>query len=79
KIIAMQYPVRSVKPLQNILKDFNNIIFVSNEKNFKERLKTTNCKMIFKDLFAGDFGHCTDLGNQMIADNLADTLVKLIN
>ncbi|MDD5021955.1 MAG: hypothetical protein PHR82_07515 [Endomicrobiaceae bacterium] len=79
KLIAMQYPVRSVKPLQNILKDFNNIIFVSNEKNFKERLKTTNYKMIFKDLFAGDFGHCTDLGNQMIADNLADTLVKLIN
>jgi len=77
--VVMQYPNRSIKPLQIILKDFHNVTFVSNEENFKEKLKTTDYKDIFKDLFAGDFGHCTDLGNKMIADNLAETIKKLIN
>lgn len=78
-LIVMQYPNRNISPMEILLKDFNGIVFVSNEENFKEKLKTTSYKEIFKDLFAGDFGHCTDLGNRMIADNLADTLVKLIN
>ncbi|GAB1402139.1 hypothetical protein MASR1M68_10500 [Elusimicrobiota bacterium] len=78
-LVVMQYPNRSISPLETLLKDYDEIVFVSNEQNFKEKLKTTSYKDIFKDLFAGDFGHCTDLGNLMIADNLADTLVKLIN
>lgn len=78
-LIAMQYPNRSIEPLKIVLNDFNDIVFVSNEENFKEKLKTTDYKDIFKDLFAGDFGHCTDLGNKMIADNLAETIKKLIN
>ncbi len=78
-LVVMQYPNRSISPLETLLKDYDEIVFVSNEQNFKEKLKTTSYKDIFKDLFAGDFGHCTDLGNLMIADNLADKLVKLIN
>lgn len=79
KLIAMQYPMRPVEQLYIILEDYSEIYFVDNENIFKEALKTNEISKIFKDLFAGDFGHCTDLGNQMIADNLADTLVKLIN
>ena len=79
KLVVMQYPMRPVEPLKEILATYPNISFVSNEKIFKEILKTKKTDEIFIDLFAGDFGHCTDLGNQMIADNLADTLVKLIN
>lgn len=78
KFIAMQYPVRPVEQLQIVLEDYPEVYFVNNEKNFKEVLKTRKISEIFKDLFAGDFGHCTDLGNQMIADNLADTVKKII-
>ncbi|MDD5021954.1 MAG: hypothetical protein PHR82_07510 [Endomicrobiaceae bacterium] len=79
KLVAMQYPMRPVNSLEQILDSYPDVAFISNEKNFKEVLKIKKIDDIFKDLFAGDFGHCTDLGNQMIADNLADTLVKLIN
>lgn len=79
KLVAMQYPMRPIEPLKQILDLYSNVSFVSNEKIFKEVLKIKKTDDIFIDLFAGDFGHCTDLGNQMIADNLADTLVKLIN
>ena len=38
----MQYPVRNIEPLKNILKNedyYNKIIFVSNENIFKQMLK----------------------------------------
>jgi hypothetical protein len=27
-------------------------------------------------MFGGDFGHCTDRGNRLLAENIADTIVK---
>ncbi|MDD5021545.1 MAG: hypothetical protein PHR82_05325 [Endomicrobiaceae bacterium] len=82
KVICMQYPVRSIESLKNILKDedyFNKITFVSNEYIFKQLLQEKKYDEIFRDQFAGDFGHCTDLGNTMIADNLANSLRELLN
>jgi len=79
KLIAMQYPVRSIKPLQEMLKNQNNITFISNENNFKQALQRYKLEDIFVDRFAGDFGHCTDLGNTLIAENVAETILKLYN
>ncbi len=79
KTICMQYPVRSIEPLKNLLKNedyFNKIIFISNENNFKEMLKIHPYKDIFKDQFAGDFGHCTYFGNKLIAENAAKTILE---
>jgi hypothetical protein len=28
------------------------------------------------DMFGGDFGHCTEKGNQLLAQNIADTILK---
>jgi len=81
KVICMQYPVRSIKPLQNILKDtdyYDKITFISNEKTFKQVLKEKSFGVIFIDQFAGDFGHCTEYGNTLIAENVAKTLIDLI-
>ena len=33
---------------------------------------------IFSDQFAGDFGHCTNLGNTMIAENIVKTLENIL-
>lgn len=79
KLVAMQYPVRSVKPLKAMLESANEVIFVSNENNFKNALKQYPAEEIFKDQFGGDFGHCTDFGNKLIAKNLAETLAKIIS
>lgn len=80
KIICMQYPVRNIEPLKNILENedyYNKIIFVSNENIFKQMLKKHPYKYLFTDQFAGDFGHCTPLGNKLIAENVAKTIIDL--
>ncbi|MEA5000425.1 MAG: hypothetical protein VB017_00905 [Endomicrobiaceae bacterium] len=78
KLIAMQYPIRSIQPLKKMLENFNEVVFVSNEIRFKEALKEKGYEKIFRDRFAGDFGHCTDYGNRLIAENVAETIVKII-
>lgn len=81
KVICMQYPVRSVKQLEKLLENetyFKNITFVSNESNFKNALKEKQFNEIFYDRFAGDFGHCLDFGNTLIAENLVESLSKLV-
>ena len=79
KLMAMQYPVRSVKSLKYMLGNFNNITFISNEENFKKELKNHKTKEIFMDMFGGNFGHCTELGNTLIAENVAENILKLYN
>ncbi len=78
--IAMQYPVRDISSLQKIIdntkySDF--VFYVSNKNVFRTALKEEHKKEIFKDLFAWDFGHCTDYGNRLIANNLAQ-VIKII-
>ena len=41
--------------------------------------KEKELKDVFVDLFAGDFGHSTDLGNKTIAANVAETIKSLLN
>ena len=52
------------------------LIFVDNEKVFKDALKTAKYEEYFKDNFAGDFGHCTDKGNRLLAGNIANIILK---
>lgn len=81
KVICMQYPVRSVELLKNILKNeqyYNKIEFISNENNFKDLLKKKKFNEIFTDQFAGDFGHYKKEGGTLIAENLVERLSKLV-
>ena len=78
----MQYPVRSIIPLEEQLKKesyYDKLVCVSNEKLFKKALMKKNYDEIFDDQFAGDFGHCTDLGNTMIAENIINSLERMLN
>jgi tetratricopeptide (TPR) repeat protein len=69
QFVAMQYPLRSLGPLKEMLRPYKGIIFVDNERIFPD-----SGQRYFKDRFAGDFGHCTHEGNQILADNLARIL-----
>lgn len=78
--IAMQYPVRDIGSLQKIIDNtkYNDLVFyVSNKNVFRTALKNEEKKEIFKDLFAWDFGHCTEYGNRIIANNLAQ-IIKMV-
>ena len=78
KLICMQYPLRSVEPLKNILKSRKKIIFVENKSNFQGALKQAEYSNYFSDTFGGDFGHCTRMGNHLIAENLSNVIFKEI-
>ena len=76
KLICVQYPVRSVEPLKKMLEPHEGIIFVDNEMVFKKALKYGRYDEYFTDNFGGDFGHCTRKGNRLLAENIADVILK---
>lgn len=79
--ICMGYPTIPIQTFKIFFEDtnlLNKIYFVSNEYNFKDALNQYSYYQIFRDNFAGSFGHCTDYGNELIARNLAETISKLI-
>jgi tetratricopeptide (TPR) repeat protein len=75
KLVCMQYPARSVEPLKKMFINTEGIIFVNNEMVFKNALKKEKFTEYFRDMFGGDFGHCTSKGNRLLAENIANVLL----
>jgi Tfp pilus assembly protein PilF len=75
KFVCVQYPVRSAKPLQKMFQGEGAVI-VDNERSFSRALKEGGYKEYFTDMFGGDFGHCTTKGNRLLAENIADAILK---
>jgi len=73
-LISMQYPMRSIAPLQDIMQDNKKIVFIENKTSFQNLLKTNAFSEIFEDSFAGDFGHCTRKGNRLIVESLTQVI-----
>ncbi len=78
RLICVQYPMRSVAALMNIFENKTGVIFVDNEESFKQLVRDAGVKQVFRDLFAGDFGHCTDKGNRLLAQNIAEAILKAV-
>jgi tetratricopeptide (TPR) repeat protein len=78
KLVCVQYPMRSVEPLKRIFDGDASVIFVDNERIFKDAVKKEGYQVYFRDIFAGDFGHCTDKGNQLLAGNIADVIFRKV-
>jgi len=76
KLVCVQYPIRNVESLKKIFSGQDGVIFVDNERIFKEAVARQNYWVYFRDMFAGDFGHCTNEGNRLLAENIADVILK---
>lgn len=76
ELVCVQYPMRDVGLLKGMFEDTGGIVFVDNEKIFKEAVEKRGWDEYFTDCFAGDFGHCTPNGNRVLAENIADTILK---
>ena len=76
RLVAMQYPLRPVAALREMLAPPEHEFYVSNEENFRAALQRNPPRTIFTDRFGGDFGHCTPEGNRLIAENLARVLLS---
>jgi hypothetical protein len=81
QLMAMQYPTLSMEILgirEQLSAKTNNIIFISNEDNFKEALEVFDYSDLFIDRFGGTFGHSTNKGNSIIADSVFQAITKWI-
>ncbi|MDD5099307.1 MAG: hypothetical protein PHP35_03115, partial [Candidatus Colwellbacteria bacterium] len=76
KLVCVEYPLRSVEPLKRIFSGQEGVIFVDNEIIFKEALKKASYKKYFVDLSSVDFGHGTPLCNKLLAENIAESILK---
>jgi Tfp pilus assembly protein PilF/lysophospholipase L1-like esterase len=78
RLVCSQYPMRNIAPLKKIFEEDEGLIFVDNEAIFKETARKSGLKTLFVDMFGGDFGHCTRKGNQLLAENIANAILKEI-
>ncbi|MCA9403362.1 MAG: tetratricopeptide repeat protein [Candidatus Omnitrophica bacterium] len=76
RLVAMQYPMRDVRILKQMLGSDPDILFVDNGPSFREGVKRESYDSYFTDIFAGDFGHATEKGNRLLADNAARAIVN---
>lgn len=76
KLVCVQYPMRNAELLKKILGSGGDIAFVDNESVFRAAVKERSYETYFVDCFAGDFGHCTREGNRLLAENIADVILK---
>lgn len=76
RLVCVQYPRRRLEPLKRIFKSAGKIKFVDNEKTFNNAVREGAYDDYFVDRFAGDFGHFTDKGADLLASNVSDVIVK---
>jgi tetratricopeptide (TPR) repeat protein len=76
--VCAQYPMRSLEPLKKIFRGEQGIVFVDNEKLFKEAVQKGGYQEYFVDTCNGDFGHCTPKGNRLLAENIANAILDRV-
>jgi hypothetical protein len=59
-----------------LLGENGDIIFVDNGPIFREAVRKFGYDAIFHDKFAGQFGHCTEKGNRLLAKNIAGAIAE---
>lgn len=75
RLVAAQYPMRRVEVLRRKLGDDAEVIFVDNGF-FRELVARDGYGAYFTDRFAGDFGHLTEQGNRLLAENIARVITE---
>lgn len=75
--IAVQYPMRSVAQLQALLSGIDGVRFVDSTPAFRAALAHGPWSALFTDAFAGDFGHFTSGGAQLLAEQVAVAVLAI--
>ena len=75
-LVCVQYPMYPLSLLQENIGTGEGIIFVDNEKSFKDGVREGGYWDYFSDMFGGEFGHCQAKGNSLLAHNIAQVIIK---
>ncbi len=76
--IAMQYPMLPISDIRGRLNNASGVTYVSNKENFESALRIHDYSDLFVDRFASKFGHTTNLGDRLIAENLAKSILESV-
>jgi Flp pilus assembly protein TadD len=76
KLVCMSYPLESIGLLQKVFGGQPDVVLVDNGQIFKDAVAEHGYDHYFIDMFAGNFGHCTKKGNSLLANNVAEAIVK---
>jgi hypothetical protein len=80
RLVSVQYPMRPIAPLMSTFAErAANIIFVDNERVFKDAIERDGLNAYFQDMFGGDFGHCTLKGNRLLGETIAEAILSALN
>ena len=75
RLVAVQYPGRSVEPLRRLFEPGLGVLFVDNEASFQRAVAREGYSELFVDDCYGDFGHGTARGNRLLARNVAAVIL----
>ena len=76
-MVWVQYPMRSLAPLRQAVGEGHpRVVFIDNNEIFRQAVRERGYSKIFKDHFAGNFGHCHPEGNRLLAQNIARAILK---
>ena len=75
-LVCVQYPLRKLADLMLNFVDMTNVVFVDNEKNFKDAVDKNGFDYYFIDAWGGDTGHCSPEGNKLLAENIASAIIN---
>jgi len=75
KLVAVQYPLRSIESLQMLIGGRKGVISVDNEALFRKALRRGGYDKYFVDRCYIDYGHATTEGNRLLAENIARVLL----
>lgn len=79
EIICAQYALCKAEDLKDILNGHEDVPIVDNKGIFEKALEEGGYEEYFTDRFGGHFGHCTRKGNRLLAENIAEAVLKLIS
>jgi hypothetical protein len=74
KYVCVQFPLRDVNELKNLFSSPEDVIFVDNEKIFKDAIRKEGYGAYFRDNYKGNFGHFRAKSRGLLAENIADTI-----
>ena len=77
RLAVVQYPMRDLAPLKRLFAgEERGVVFVDNEAAFQDAVQREGYPAYFRDMFGGDFGHCTEKGNRLLAENIAGAILR---
>ena len=49
---------------------------MDNDRSFREAVAREGYRAYFRDAFGGDFGHCTEKGNRLLEQHIAQVILE---